>query len=219
MEVWEIDLECTSPFHTTGTVAGSFIQVLRTGRSLNGGDVYIPATHLKGVMRCEAERIMRTMQDIPCYITGDPGDKGNIKLCDEGEKGGILCPVCSVFGVPHGEEGGGYREGKIRVMDFFLTDGGDRRIEKRSHVTINREYQVKEEGALYSEEAVPARSIFSGRIIIRTTLTDEEDRLLEGCIHAMADYGIGRDRSRGFGKVSARIQKTGRIMPRGDSPC
>lgn len=220
MEVWEIELTCTSPFHTTGTVAGSFIQVLRTGRGLTGGEVYIPATHLKGVMRCEAERIMRTIQDIPCYITGDPADSGRIQVCDEVEKGENLCPICSVFGVPHSDGGGRYREGKIRVMDFYLTDGEDHRIERRSHVTINREFLAKEEHALYSEEVVPAQSVFSGQIIIRQALTEEEERLLRGCINAMADYGIGRDRSRGFGQVSVLYKpKTDRIIPRGKRSC
>lgn len=66
---------------------------------------------------------------------------------------------------------------------------------------INREFQVKEEHALYSEEAIPSGTIFTGDIIIRTGLTDEEKRVFLASLHTMACYGLGKNRSRGFGAL------------------
>jgi CRISPR/Cas system CSM-associated protein Csm3 (group 7 of RAMP superfamily) len=215
MEVWAIDLCFVSPFHSTGTNMGSFIQVTR-GSDAKGMNVpYIPATHLKGVMRCEAERIMRTVAGISCYITGRPDVPGHvIEVCDEVKTGGYKCPVCSLFGVPNIDGGGGFREGKLRFLDFYPSrENEEVKIERRSHVMINRKYLVKEKGALYSEEAVPSGTIFTGNIIVRSVLSEEEERLFMASLHAMAGYGLGKNRSRGFGAIKiGNIRKSDHVM-------
>ena len=214
MEVWTVDLCFTTPFHTTGTSLGSFIRIAR-GRDRSGSETpYIPATHLKGVMRCEAERIMRSTSGISCFITGEPvSEDHEIVVCDEVKAGGTGCPVCSLFGFPNTEGGGGFREGKLRFLDFYPS-GNQKEIGvlTRSHVMINRDYQVKQEHALYSEEAVPSGTVFTGNIIVRDGLTEEEERVFLASLHAMADYGLGKNRSRGFGALYfGNIKKSDRI--------
>jgi Uncharacterized protein predicted to be involved in DNA repair (RAMP superfamily) len=203
MEIWTIDLCFISPFHTTGNNMGSFIQIARSQDRKGNSIPYIPATHLKGVMRCEAERIMRGSAGISCFITGNPYSTDHeIMVCDEVKAGGYGCPVCSLFGVPNIDGGGGFREGKLRFLDFYPSKGKEEvNILRRSHVMINREFQVKEEHALYSEEAIPSGTIFTGDIIIRTGLTDEEKRVFLASLHTMACYGLGKNRSRGFGAL------------------
>lgn len=215
MEVWSIDLCFVSPFHTTGTNLGSFIRIARSLDSTGMSIPYIPATHLKGVMRCEAERIMRGSAGISCFVTGNPDSPGHaIQVCDEVKSGGYGCPVCSLFGVPNTDGGGGFREGKLRILDFYPSGGsGGVAVQRRSHVMINREFQVKEEHALYSEEAIPPGTVFTGNIIIRSGLTDDEKRLFLASLHAMAGYGLGKNRSRGFGALKiGYIKKSDRVM-------
>ncbi len=156
---------------------------------------YIPATHVKGVMRTEAERILRTTENISCYITGNP----KVVLCDEVKNGGFGCDVCRIFGVPNTRGGGDYREGKIRITDFKT----EKNVEavSRMHVSIERDTQTKSEHALFNMLSVPSKTEFSGYIIIREALTTSEEKLLAASIHSMAHYGIGKDRSRGLGGI------------------
>ena len=49
-------------------------------------------------------------------------------------------------------------------------------------------------------------------IIVRDGLTEEEERVFLASLHAMADYGLGKNRSRGFGALYfGNIKKSDRI--------
>ncbi|MDP2844960.1 MAG: RAMP superfamily CRISPR-associated protein, partial [Candidatus Methanoperedens sp.] len=168
MNILKISFLSKNALHTTGESKGSLVDFLRNSKD----EPYIPATHIKGIMRTEAERLLRSIENIPCYITGNP----KIILCDEVKAGGFRCDVCRVFGVPNTEGGGDYREGKIRITDF-------RKKNKviavsRMHVSIMRETQTKQESALFNMHSVPSETEFSGFVIIREALTDSEDKLL-----------------------------------------
>ena len=82
---------------------------------------------------------------------------------------------------------------------------------------IDREFLVKVEEGLYSEEAIASGTIFSGHIIIRSPLSTDEERIFQAALHAMAAYGLGKNRSRGFGQIEVvRVEKTDRIsIPEG----
>jgi len=191
MNILKISFSLKNNFHTTGESKGSLVDFLRNSKD----EPYIPATHIKGIMRTEAERLLRSTEKIPCYITGNP----RIILCDEVNAGGFKCDVCRVFGVPNTEGGGNYREGKIRITDFLTTD--EVTAVSRMHVSIMRDTQTKKDSALFNMHSVPSETEFSGFVLIRETLTDSEDKLLKASIHSMSHYGIGKDRSRGLGGI------------------
>lgn len=148
-------------------------------------------------MRTEAERILRSTESIPCFITGNP----SVILCDEVKNGGFRCDVCRIFGVPNTEGGGNYREGKIRITDFKTAE--NIQAVSRMHVSIKRETQTKSEHALFNMLSVPCKTEFSGYILIREALTASEEKLLHASIHSMAHYGLGKDRSRGLGGIDS----------------
>jgi len=201
MKIWKIGLVADSDFHTYGDSKGSTLDYLKDAE----GMPFIPGTHIKGVMRTEAERILRSIQGIDCWITGDLDMEDNIaskenprkvKTCDALGKGEYGCDVCRVFGVPSGKGGKVYREGKIRVTDF--------RAEKnpisvsRMHVSIDRGMLSNKSGALHRIQLVPAGSRFTGYIITKK-LVESEEKLLKASLHSMVDYGLGGERSRGLG--------------------
>jgi CRISPR/Cas system CSM-associated protein Csm3 (group 7 of RAMP superfamily) len=199
MKVLHVTLTCTTDLHTGGQSQGSFLDFLK----MRDGKPYLPATHVKGVMRSEAERMLRSTKDIPCAITGMAGGSDHaMVLCPElRERGEFRCGICSLFGHPDIAGGGMFREGKIRVMNFLLPDKIVGIQSERTHVSIDRDTGRAIDGALYSMNTVPRGTVFCGDIIIREPLTDEEERILTGSLHAMADYGLGRERSRGLGAM------------------
>jgi CRISPR/Cas system CSM-associated protein Csm3 (group 7 of RAMP superfamily) len=204
MRILHVELTTTSELHIGGNKQGSVLDFLK----LRTGEPYIPATHVKGIMRSEAERILRVTQNIPCSITGmAEGRDHGIHLCRElEEEGKYFCCICKLFGSPNRRGGESCREGKIRVMNFYLKHTGTSGSGQRTHVSIDRDTGCKRTGALYTTLTVPKGAVFSGDIIIRETLgKPEEENLLFGCIHAMADYGIGGERSRGLGQMLCTV--------------
>ncbi|MDD4497923.1 MAG: RAMP superfamily CRISPR-associated protein, partial [Methanosarcinaceae archaeon] len=102
MKIWKITLLADSDFHTYGDSKGSTLDYLKDA----DGFPYIPGTHIKGVMRTEAERLLRSTEGIDCWITGDldlegasEENKRKIKTCEALERGEYGCDVCRVFGV------------------------------------------------------------------------------------------------------------------------
>ena len=204
MIVLHVELTSTSDMHIGGKKLGSMLDYLK----LRKGDPYIPATHIKGIMRSEAERILRATRNIPCSITGmASGSDHRIHLCRElEEEGNYLCCICKLFGSPNRKGGESCREGKIRVMNFYLKDSTRTNSGLRTHVSIDRDTGCKLNRALYSMRTVPKGSVFSGYIIIREELDQSDEKpLLLASIHAMANYGIGGGRSRGLGQMHCTV--------------
>lgn len=199
MIIWQITLVATSDFHTSSEAKGSTTDYLRNIDNIP----YIPGTHIKGVMRTEAERILRSIKNIDCWITGDveivdasEDKKRPFKTCEELKNGGYGCDVCRVFGMPHFINDNNYREGKIRVTDF--TANGSVVSASRMHVSIDRDTHSKRNNALFRTRVVPAGCQFTGYIITKV-LSEDEKKLLKGSMHSMAHYGLGGERSRGLG--------------------
>ncbi|TFH46822.1 MAG: hypothetical protein E4G94_01560 [ANME-2 cluster archaeon] len=199
MIIWRITLIATSDFHTSSEAKGSTIDYLRNIDQIP----YIPGTHIKGVMRTEAERILRSTKGIDCWITGDieiedasEDKKRPFKTCEELKIGKYGCDVCRVFGMPHFINDKNYREGKIRVTDF--TAKGSVVSASRMHVSIDRNSLSKTESALFRTRVVPAGCQFTGYIITKV-LNENEKKLLKGSMYSMVHYGLGGERSRGLG--------------------
>jgi len=207
MNIWRITLVATSDFHTSSEAKGSTIDYLRNIDEIP----YIPGTHIKGVMRTEAERILRCTEDIDCWITGDVEiedaseyKKRPYKTCEELKNGGYGCDVCRVFGMPHGTVDVNYREGKIRITDFIA----DSTVisASRMHVSIDRGTLSKRNNALFQTRVVPKGCKFTGHIITKV-LSEDEKKLLKGSMHSMAHYGLGGERSRGLGSFDIESYK------------
>lgn len=201
MNIWKIVLVTTSDFHTSSEAKGSTIDYLRDVNNIP----YIPGTHIKGVMRTEAERILRSTQGIDCWITGDikmdgasEDNKRPIKTCEELKNGNYGCDVCRVFGMPN-DNGGKYREGKIRITNFNAD--GEVISASRMHVSIDRDTMSNKKGALFQTRVVPKGCKFTGHIITKN-LSEDEEKLLKGSLYSMAHYGLGGNRSRGLGSVA-----------------
>ncbi len=208
MIIWQITLVATSDFHTSSEAKGSTIDYLRN----IDGIPFIPGTHIKGVMRTEAERILRSTKDIDCWITGDiymegasEDNKRPLKICEKLKNGKYGCDVCRVFGMPHFINDKNYREGKIRVTDFTA---GDKVVSaSRMHVSIDRGNLSKTESHLFRTCVVPVGCQFIGYIITKD-LNENEKRLLKGSMHSMAHYGLGGERSRGLGNFDIESYKS-----------
>jgi len=212
MNIWRITLVATSDFHTSSEAKGSTIDYLRD----TNGIPYIPGTHIKGVMRTEAERILRSIDGIDCWITGDIDMKGAseknkrpVKTCEKLKRGDYGCDVCRVFGMPHGIVDENYREGKIRVTDFIV----DSTVisASRMHVSIDRDTLSKRDNALFRTRVVPKGCKFTGHIITKD-LSEDETKLLKGSLYSMSHYGLGRERSRGLGSFD--IETCEQVSPK-----
>lgn len=198
MRILKITLRAENDFHTLGNVKGTTSELLTS----SSGVPYIPGTHIKGVMRTEAERILKGInENIKCRITGDwehadeNGKKG-IQVCEELKNGGYGCEVCLLFGVPNVEGGGDYREGKLRFFDFYAKS--DVIPPKRMHVSLDRNTLSNRTGGLYSTSVVPCGMEFTGHVILKNVNEDEE-RLFNASLNSMLHYGLGGERSRGLG--------------------
>jgi CRISPR/Cas system CSM-associated protein Csm3 (group 7 of RAMP superfamily) len=198
MNVWKIELRLCSDFHSAGETRGSVIHVLKSGIT-----PYIPGSHIKGMLRTEAERIWFSTHGgvRNCYLTGAPdGTEKNpagVEKCKD-EDG---CPICSLFGVPEQEEKS-YAEAKVKFTDFFCSRGDNE--SERAHVKIRRNTGAKEERALFTEKTVARGSVFTGFILMRT-LEEAEEKLLHGALRSASDYGFGGGRTRGLGCVDLTI--------------
>jgi CRISPR/Cas system CSM-associated protein Csm3 (group 7 of RAMP superfamily) len=188
MKILRVSLIFKNDFHTTGGQKGSIVDFLRDSKD----NSYIPSTHIKGIMRTEAERLLRSTENISCFITGNP----KIVLCEEVENGGYGCDICRIFGAP---KKGSYKEGKIRITDFKVDNKVD--VSSRTHVSIKRDTQTKSKSALFEMRSVSPGAKFSGYIFVRDILTASEEKLLYASIVSMTHYGIGKCRSRGLGGI------------------
>ncbi|HWQ62965.1 MAG TPA: RAMP superfamily CRISPR-associated protein, partial [Methanospirillum sp.] len=153
MKILRIGLINTTDFHTMGEAQGSTIDFLKNSK----GIPYIPATHVKGIMRTEAERIMRSAMDykngfLQSEIDNNTSDAERerikrIRTENELKLREISSIVCNIFGKIHGEDAETYHEGKIKITDF-IADKGVMSV-SRMHVSINRSYLSKKDGALF----------------------------------------------------------------------
>ncbi len=188
-KIIELRIKLKDDFHTTGLEKGSTIDVLKD----NEGNFYIPGTHIKGVVRTEAERLF----GVGCQITDiDKESKiSKIKTCTNPETN--ECPICRMFGSPN-LEGKEFLVPKLRFLDFH-SDGNE--ASTRTHVSIKRDTGSKTDKALYTEKTVPKGTEFTGYIMIRKELNNKEEKLLKGAIYSASHYGFGGNRSRGLGGV------------------
>ncbi|GIW89780.1 MAG: CRISPR-associated RAMP protein [Pirellulaceae bacterium] len=140
---------------------------------------FIPGASLRGVLRSQVERIVRTLEpqagdglgacnpvvEQEWCITSKDMDSLRQQARSQDDPDRWLaeqvwagsCRVCRVFGSP-------WLASRVRIADLPLSNGGDSRIERRDGVSIHREKETVQNK--YDFEAVPAGTSFDLRITL-----------------------------------------------------
>jgi len=172
-----------------------------------GGRPIIPGSSLKGLVRHECERIIRSL--IPTY---DEQWACHPPLAQNMCKTNPLCPVCRVFGSP-------WQPAPVTFDNLVLTMesenpprtwqnlSGVRRTELRFGVGVNRSRNVVAENLLFSTETYvpPQVLVYQGRIWGMLEERREVALLLAGLQSVSA---LGGDRSRGLGWCHIEVRVT-----------
>jgi CRISPR-associated RAMP protein (TIGR02581 family) len=159
---------------------------------------YIPGSSIKGKARAEAERIARQNNEFVCNPPNIRNMCGTLKANNPQD----FCICCKMFGTA-GSSGGTSISSKLRFRDSYPIDKIDTLL-TRAGTALDRNTGSVSQGPLYSIEAVPVGSRF-GLEIICENMTDKETELLKAAIRSIEDSSLGGLSSRGFGKVSFKI--------------
>ncbi|MHA1222306.1 MAG: RAMP superfamily CRISPR-associated protein [Candidatus Heimdallarchaeaceae archaeon] len=175
---YQLKLKTIGFFNTQGVRRGNFVESLTDYR----GTYYIPASHMKGVIRCEAERISAALNLPPSLVE-------------------------SIFG-KEDQENQSYTEGKLKFSNLYLINPPSESSSKYG-LLISRKTLSHTEKTLFEMEILPPNSVFEGKISIKGQLTQEEEKLLLGSILSASHYGLGSNRSRGLGACKITVKKLG----------
>lgn len=161
------------------------------------GQPYLPASALKGAMRIDFERLARA-QSVRICNAPDPES-----MC----QGPDFCLACRIFGNPR-------HPGKLRFFDAQLLNPPplvQQSYQERTGVALSRVLRRAEPHKFFNFEttATGLELRFEARIECLETLTDEEQRLFESCLHWWGEEGIcmGSSRSRGLGWLNLQYER------------
>ncbi len=185
------------------------VETYRNGRK----EIYLPGSSLKGVFRSHSEKVINSIQpQVACNPFQEPHDVGDNlyrmfcgkKFKNQDSAHDIYtgsCPACRLFGSTE-------FAGRLAVQDAYLLEEDQARTltEHRDGVGIDRLTGGAKSQAKFDMEAVTADITFSTMLHLRNfeiwqlgllfvLIQDMEDELIR----------IGSGRSRGLGKVTARI--------------
>ncbi len=96
----ELSLRVTAQFETPFHIGSGVVGEGAAMRSLlkdPQGRPYLPGSALKGVLRHEAERIVRTVMEDKLVVCRAPRAE---TMCPQWPNFGKFCPVCRTFGAP-----------------------------------------------------------------------------------------------------------------------
>lgn len=170
-----------------------------TAQRMDVGDKppYLPASALKGAMRIEFERLLRSWQ-VPVQVPVCDGSNPKTMCRPTNEP----CLACSLFGTF------GRRPGKLRFHDAMLTSGWrPGSFEMRTGVSLSRALRRAQPQRLFDFEATPAGLKFEAFITVLEKLSPQEKDLFEKALGWWQQEGlsIGGSRSRGMGKLRLRV--------------
>jgi CRISPR/Cas system CSM-associated protein Csm3 (group 7 of RAMP superfamily) len=161
------------------------------------GRPVLPGSSLRGALRGQAEKILRTVGIRAC----DPGDARACKPIQERKEVGKLCPACRLFGAP----GWGTA---VNVTDFRAT-GRAPVPHEQEHLAIDRFT-----GGVAGPRKFTSQSFRDVTLAGRVTLDRERTRDLPWAAGLLAlavrdltegDVPLGHGAARGFGAVQARV--------------
>jgi len=189
------------------------VETYRNGRK----EVYLPGSSLKGIFRSHIEKVINSIKpQVACNPFQGPNDRSdklyrrscgshpdfNIKTLSHLVYAGS-CPTCRLFGSTQ-------FAGRLAVQDAYLSENDKERtlIERRDGIGIDRLTGGTISKAKFDLATVTADTTFSTMLHLRNfeiwqlgllfvIIQDMEDELIR----------IGSGRSRGLGKVTARISE------------
>jgi len=167
------------------------------------GKVYIPGSSLKGVLRSEAEKYIRTVHgESPEYVCNilDPNDEvyGELSRKKRLKEKYEPCLICRLFGGPTVAS-------HVKIFDAFPS----RYVtEYRKCVSINRITGGQHAQRLFDIEYVVPNSFFDLTIEVENIDImnhSDESKVIRYLIKKMVEKGIqvGSKKSTGFGKLKA----------------
>ena len=171
------------------------------------GNPVIPGSSIKGVVRSQFERIMRSIwpdKSGSCGVFGKencltPDDKKNLTPEELYKKS---CQTCKLFG-------GIAIAGKLRFKDatYISRNGKTCQYEKRDGVGIDRDTGAAAAGAKYDFEIVPRSSRFRFTLIAENLDSEQKKQLefiislLEGTLIPDDYLAFGGKTTRGLGRM------------------
>lgn len=179
---------------------------------------FIPGASLRGVMRSQIERVVRTLEPTPGNGHGACNPVVEREWCITSDVMSTLrqqarrqddpdrwlagqvwersCRVCKVFGSP-------WLASRVRIVDLPLSNGSDGRIERRDGVSIHREKETVQNK--YDFEVVPAGTAFDLRITLENLEPAERGLVWLG-LQELNDGHVllGGFKGRGLGRAELR---------------
>ncbi len=160
----------------------------------------VPGSSLKGVLRTEMEKLLRS-------IIGEGNVCSPDELCKSKESSRKEeCPACLLFG-------GAEMAGSIRIRDATTNS---QKTYIRDGVEIDRRTRKAKDGAYYDIEVVPSGTVFKGEIMIENPDLNGNGYAKLGALLSTIKFfnatsrTLGGAVSRGFGEVlimPARIRE------------
>ena len=176
------------------------------------GNPVIPGSSIKGVIRSQFERVMRSL--VP-DISGSCGVFGNENCLTPEEKKQLTpeqlyeksCQTCRLFG-------GIAVAGKLRFKDaaYIQQNGKVCQYEKRDGVGIDRDTGAAQRGVKYDFEVVPRGSRFQFTMVAENLDAEQKKQLqfvialLEGTLISDDYLAFGGKTTRGLGRM--RLENT-----------
>jgi CRISPR/Cas system CSM-associated protein Csm3 (group 7 of RAMP superfamily) len=191
---WKLIITLKSDLHI-GSGSGGNVWVDRAVIRSSDGMPLIPGSHLKGVVRENAEKVVELCGAFSCRAPKPD------KMCPRPEQA-ELCAICKLFGGPQLPSSVYFSDLKITNNLFaaeFISG-------IRNNVSLDRWRRIAKDGRLFTTEIVPAGLTFEGHIDFARRLLPVELSLLKRAIRLTERLG-GR-KSVGMGNVDINLEES-----------
>ncbi|MEM2352066.1 MAG: RAMP superfamily CRISPR-associated protein [Thermoproteota archaeon] len=183
--VMDLRLKLHTGFHTTGDRATPWSD---RACAKEGDSFIIPASNLKGLLRSQVERVLKTYEralDTPICESPSPSS-----MCGK-------CMVCKYFGSPR-------NKAKLKFSD--ARPPSNLPVEYRTGVALSRWRKVAQENLIYTTEVPWASELHA---TIEGEFQDREEALeavVLTYIGLKMSLAVAADRSRGLGWIDGDIK-------------